>query len=79
MEKDITLVEDLSMDTAKDGPIHLRIKILQYSTMSRLFSEVMADYNESFIKYQDKYTSLLYQQKLLSKFEITFYGEMKPT
>ncbi|XP_020711328.2 syntaxin-1A-like [Athalia rosae] len=71
MEKDITLVEDLSIDTAREGPIHMRIKILQFSTMWRLFAEVMSEYNECLLRYQDKYTSLLYQQKLLTKKECT--------
>ncbi|XP_015515597.1 syntaxin-1A-like [Neodiprion lecontei] len=71
MEKEITLVEDLSVETAKEGPIHMRIKILQYSTMSRLFGEVMREYNESLLRYQEKYTSLLYQQKLLTQKQCT--------
>jgi len=61
MGKDITAIDDL----AQDGPVYMRIKTLQYTTMLQLFSEIMEDYNASLLKYHDKCLLLLQQQRTL--------------
>lgn len=47
---------------------HTRIRMLQYTTMLKLFSEVMEDYNASSLKYQDKCQALLRRQRSLSAY-----------
>lgn len=57
---------DLTLIRAREGPVHVRIKVLQYTTMMKLFSEIMEEYNVSMVRYHEKCRSLLHQQKLLS-------------
>ncbi|CAK9812548.1 Syntaxin-1A homolog [Anthophora quadrimaculata] len=68
MGKDVPFIDDL---TLASGPIHVRIKILQYTTMLRLFCEVMEDYDMSMLRYQEKCRLLLHQQKMLIRKHIT--------
>lgn len=69
MAKDISSMDDLNVAT--EGPIHMRIKALQYSTMIKLFSEIMEDYNLSMLRYHEKCRILLHHQKLLIRKHIT--------
>jgi hypothetical protein len=65
--KDIVNIEDITFNTARDGPAYSRIKVLQYTTMFKMYSEIMQDYNENLLHYQDKCSSLLHQQRRLCK------------
>ncbi|XP_025152376.1 syntaxin-1B isoform X2 [Harpegnathos saltator] len=69
--KDITAIDDLSVASAKDGSIYTRIKVLQYTTMLQLYSEIMEDYNTSLLRYHDKCLLLLQQQRLLLRRQVT--------
>ncbi|KZC13301.1 PREDICTED: syntaxin-1B-like [Dufourea novaeangliae] len=71
MGKDIAPIDDLTLSSARDGPAHLRIKVLQYVTMLKLFSEIMEEYNMSMSRYHDKCRLLLQQQKMLIRRHIT--------
>ncbi|CAK9810098.1 Syntaxin-1A homolog [Anthophora plagiata] len=71
MGKDVSSIDDLTLASAREGPIHVRIKTLQYTTMLRLFCEVMEDYNISMLRYQEKCRLLLHQQKMLIRKHIT--------
>lgn len=68
MGKEIATVDDLSLSSARDEPAYIRIKTLQYTTMLRLFSEIMEQYNTSMLRYHEKCQLLLQQQKVLSMF-----------
>ncbi|KAG8041147.1 hypothetical protein G9C98_002135 [Cotesia typhae] len=46
----------------------MRIKFLQYATILRMFSDIMHAYNESLLRYRDKCSSLLHQQRILRMF-----------
>lgn len=69
MGKGIT-VNDLTIDDLtvimQDKPVYTKIRMLQYTTMLQLFSEIMEDYNASSLKYQEKCQSLLQRQRSLS-------------
>lgn len=54
-------------------PAYMRIKMLQYTTMLQLFSEVMDDYNASSLKYQEKCQSFLRRQRSLSTYSRKIY------
>ncbi|XP_043579066.1 syntaxin-like isoform X4 [Bombus pyrosoma] len=71
MGKEITRPDDLTLTSAREGPIHLRIKVIQHTTMIKLFSEIMEDYNISMIRYHEKCRLLLHQQKMLIRKHIT--------
>ncbi|XP_076675264.1 syntaxin-1A isoform X2 [Andrena cerasifolii] len=71
MGKEIAPVDDLTLASARDGPAHIRIKVLQYTTMLRLFSEIMEEYNTSMLRYHEKCRLLLQQQKILIRKHIT--------
>ncbi|KAL6255869.1 hypothetical protein P5V15_013111 [Pogonomyrmex californicus] len=71
MGKDITVIDDLTIVNAQDGPAYTRIKLLQYTTMLQLFSEIMEDYNASLLKYHDKCLLLLQQQRTLLRRQVT--------
>jgi len=64
MGKDIIAIDDLAV-AHQDGPVYIRIRTLQYTTMLQLFSEIMEDYNASLLKYHDKCLLLLQQQRSL--------------
>lgn len=70
MSKDIPNIDDCSAssEAAREGPTYKRIKLLQYTTMRQMFSNVMLDYNESLLRYHEKCSSILNQQRVLSKF-----------
>lgn len=67
MGKQTSKMDELTVESAAEGPAHERVKILQYTTMLKLYSETIQDYNESLLRYHEKCTSLLHQQRLLSK------------
>ncbi|XP_011338395.1 syntaxin-1B isoform X2 [Ooceraea biroi] len=67
----ITIIDDFTAASAQDGSTYTRIKILQYTTMLQLFSEVMNDYNTSLLKYHDKCLLLLQQQRSLLRRQVT--------
>ncbi|XP_029661294.1 syntaxin-1A-like isoform X1 [Formica exsecta] len=69
--KDIIAIDDLSIAIAQNGSICTRIKILQYTTMMQIFSEIMEDYNSSLLKYHDKCLLLLQQQRSLIRRQVT--------
>ncbi|XP_076160868.1 syntaxin-1A [Ptiloglossa arizonensis] len=71
MGKEIATVDDLSLSSARDEPAYIRIKTLQYTTMLRLFSEIMEQYNTSMLRYHEKCQLLLQQQKVLIRKHIT--------
>lgn len=71
MGKEISPIDDLTLSSVREGPIHIRIKALQYTTMLRLFSEIMEEYNMSMLRYHDKCRLLLQQQKVLIRKRIT--------
>ncbi|XP_020289161.1 syntaxin-1A-like [Pseudomyrmex gracilis] len=71
MGKDITVIDDLTVASAQDGSVYFRIKILQYTTMMKLFTEIMNDYNRTVIRYHDKCRLLLQQQRLLLRRQVT--------
>ncbi|XP_033223422.1 syntaxin-1A-like isoform X2 [Belonocnema kinseyi] len=71
MGKQTTKIDDLTVESAAEGPAHERVKILQYTTMLKLYSETIQDYNESLLRYHEKCTSLLHQQRLLTRRQIT--------
>ncbi|XP_076626588.1 syntaxin-1A isoform X1 [Colletes latitarsis] len=71
MGKEIAAIDDLTLSSARNGPVHIRIKALQYTSMLRLFSEVMEEYNTSMLRYHEKCRLLLQQQKLLIRKHIT--------
>lgn len=71
MGKDITAIDDLTIATAQNGSVYTRIKILQYTTMMQLFSEIMEDYNGSLLRYHDKCLLLLQQQRSLIRRQVT--------
>lgn len=68
MSKEVVPIDDLTITSAREGPIHIRIKALQYTTMLKLFSQIMEEYNNSMLRYNEKCRLLLHQQKLLSMF-----------
>lgn len=68
MSKEVVPIDDLTITSAREGPIHIRVKVLQYTTMLKLFSQIMEEYNNSMLRYNEKCRLLLYQQKLLSTF-----------
>lgn len=68
MNKEVVPIDDLTITSAREGPIHIRVKTLQYTTMLKLFSEIMEEYNNSMLRYNEKCRLLLNQQKLLSMF-----------
>ncbi|XP_074094291.1 syntaxin-1A [Cotesia typhae] len=63
--KDVSSVDELTLESARDGPVYMRIKFLQYATILRMFSDIMHAYNESLLRYRDKCSSLLHQQRIL--------------
>ncbi|XP_076289476.1 syntaxin-1A [Lasioglossum baleicum] len=69
--KDITAHDSSNLSNVIDGPAHLRIKALQYTTMIRLFSNIMEEYNMCMLRYHAKCRSLLQQQKTLIRKQIT--------
>ncbi|KAH0953966.1 hypothetical protein HN011_005473 [Eciton burchellii] len=69
--KDITTIDDLTAASVQDGSTYTRIKILQYTTMLQLFSEIMEDYNASLLRYHDKCLLLLQQQRSLLRRKVT--------
>ncbi|XP_043472253.1 syntaxin-1A-like [Leptopilina heterotoma] len=71
MGKQTIKVDELTIESAADGPAHKRIKILQYTTMLKLYSDIIQDYNETLIKYHEKCTALLQQQRLLIRRQIS--------
>ncbi|XP_031844625.1 syntaxin-1A [Nomia melanderi] len=71
MGKEIAPIDDLSLSSIIEGPAHLRIKALQYTTMIRLFSDIMEEYNMSMLRYHEKCRLLLQQQKSLIRRHIT--------
>ncbi|CAG5088036.1 Similar to Syx1A: Syntaxin-1A (Drosophila melanogaster) [Cotesia congregata] len=66
--KDVSSVDELTLESARDGPVYMRIKFLQYATILRMFSDIMHAYNESLLRYHDKCSSLLHQQRILRMF-----------
>ena len=67
MAKDIPNIDDSSgLEAAREGPTHMRVKVLQYTTMRQMFSEIMLEYNESLLRYHEKCSWLLNQQRVLS-------------
>ncbi|XP_031779121.1 syntaxin-1A-like [Nasonia vitripennis] len=64
-------IEDVTFNTAREGPAYKRIRVLQYTTMFKLYSETMHDYNENLLRYHDKCSSLLHQQRRLLRRQIT--------
>lgn len=71
MGKDITSIEDLTVASAREGPAYMRIKVLQYTTMLKMFSDIMQEYNSSMLRYHEKCLLLLQQQKALTRKHIT--------
>ncbi|KAG6800181.1 syntaxin-1A [Apis mellifera caucasica] len=71
MSKEVVPIDDLTITSAREGPIHIRIKALQYTTMLKLFSQIMEEYNNSMLRYNEKCRLLLHQQKLLIRKHIT--------
>lgn len=71
MGKEISPIDNLTLSSAREGPIYIRVKVLQYTTMLRLFSEIMEEYNISMLRYHDKCRLLLQQQKVLIRKHIT--------
>ncbi|CAL7947716.1 unnamed protein product [Xylocopa violacea] len=71
MGKDIAPIDDLTLTSVREGPIHMRIKALQYTTMINLFTEIMEEYNVTMFRYREKCRLLLHQQKLLIRKHIT--------
>ncbi|XP_033321765.1 syntaxin-1A [Megalopta genalis] len=71
MGKEIAPLDDLNLASIIDGPAHLRIKALQYTTMIKLFSDIMEEYNMCMLRYHEKCRLLLQQQKLLIRKQIT--------
>jgi len=69
--KDVSNVEDITFKIIRDGSAYDRIKILQYTTMFNTYSEIMQDYNDNLLKYHDKCSSLLHQQRRLLRRQIT--------
>ncbi|XP_076654499.1 syntaxin-1A [Halictus rubicundus] len=69
--REITPLDDLNLANIIDGPAHLRIKALQYTTMIRLFSDIMEEYNMCMLRYHEKCRLLLQQQKMLIRKQIT--------
>ncbi|XP_008543530.1 syntaxin isoform X2 [Microplitis demolitor] len=67
--KDVARVDELTLESARDGPVYMRIKFLQYTTILRMFSDIMHAYNESLLRYHDKCSSLLHQQRILLRKE----------
>ncbi|KAF7995976.1 hypothetical protein HCN44_008731 [Aphidius gifuensis] len=60
-------VNDLRLRASLTGPIHERVRTVQYFTMLRTFSVVMYDYNDSVLSYHAQYYSILDQQKQIMK------------
>ncbi|XP_078045827.1 syntaxin-1A [Augochlora pura] len=71
MGKEIAPLDDLNLTSIIDGPAHLRIKALQYTTMIRLFTDIMEEYNMCMLRYHEKCRLLLQQQKMLIRKQIT--------
>ncbi|XP_011502893.1 PREDICTED: syntaxin-1B-like [Ceratosolen solmsi marchali] len=69
--KDIINIEDITFNIAREGPAYSRIKVLQYTTMFKMYSETMQDYNANLLRYQDKCSLLLHQQRHLLRRQIT--------
>ncbi|XP_044586234.1 uncharacterized protein LOC123266210 isoform X2 [Cotesia glomerata] len=67
--KDVSSVDELTLESARDGPVYMRIKFLQCATILRMFSDIMHAYNESLLRYHDKCSSLLHQQRILLRKE----------
>lgn len=64
MGKGITAIDDLT--AMQHEPVYTRIRLLQYTTMLQLFSEIMEDYNATLLKHHDKRLLILQQQRSLS-------------
>ncbi|XP_034948740.1 syntaxin-1A-like [Chelonus insularis] len=69
MGKEIPRVDEITLESARDGPAHARIKFLQYATMLKMFSDIMHEYNDSLMRYHEKCSSLLHQQRILLRKE----------
>ncbi|XP_063983691.1 syntaxin-1A-like [Diachasmimorpha longicaudata] len=79
LSRDIPNFQELSLDAAREGTAHARIRVLQYVTTFELFSEIMREYNEALIKYHAKCSSIYHQQKrLLRKENASQYIESDP-
>ncbi|XP_011308696.1 syntaxin-1A [Fopius arisanus] len=79
MSKDIPNFEELTLDAAREGTAHARIRVLQYVTSFELFSEIMREYNDAIMKYHAKCSSIYHQQKrLLRKENASQYIESDP-
>ncbi|XP_044003840.1 syntaxin-like [Aphidius gifuensis] len=65
--KSMPEVNDLRLRASLTGPIHERVRTVQYFTMLRTFSVVMYDYNDSVLSYHAQYYSILDQQKQIMK------------
>ncbi|KAL7293103.1 hypothetical protein TKK_0013259 [Trichogramma kaykai] len=63
--KDISHEDDITFSTARDGSAYNRIRILQYVTLSKSYTETMHDYNENLLKYHDRCANLLKKQRRL--------------
>ncbi|XP_015111461.1 syntaxin-1A [Diachasma alloeum] len=79
LSKDIPHFEELSLDAAREGTAHARIRVLQYVTSFELFSRIMREYNDALMKYHAKCSSIYHQQKrLLRKENSSQYIESDP-
>ncbi|XP_066593961.1 syntaxin-1A-like isoform X2 [Prorops nasuta] len=65
MGKGISIIDNLTINSAREGPAYKRIQVLQYTTMLKMFSDTMLSYNSSLLRYHDKCTLLLLQQRNL--------------
>lgn len=61
-------IDDLNTVNEGEGSVYMRIKILQYTTMLQIFSEIMKDHDESLLRYHDKCLLLLQQQRTLCSY-----------
>lgn len=59
---------DLTFNTAREGPTINRIKVLQYMTMFKMYTDIMQDYNQDLSRYHDKCSSLLHRQRRLCEY-----------
>ncbi|XP_014218071.1 syntaxin [Copidosoma floridanum] len=71
LRKDATNVEDVALKLTQEGSVYHRIKNLQYATMYNMYSDAMQDYNENMLRYHEKRSSLLQQQRRLVRKQIT--------
>ncbi|XP_058791466.1 syntaxin-1A-like isoform X1 [Phymastichus coffea] len=69
--KNVNSGDDLSFNTARQGPVYNRIKALQYMTMFKMYSDIMQDYNENLFRYHNKCSSILHRQRRLLRKQIT--------